>query len=107
MNLWISSPHAVAGRGDRRRPASSATDIRRIICTLLLNQLPERPQIARVPRMDVAAAAALGRFELGCLEEHRMRREPRIVEEQAERTEAETPFADVLVPIHAAAARLL
>src|SRR5215204_6052992 len=73
----------------------------------LAHQPAQRPQVARVPRIDVALAPALRRIELGRLEQHRQAREARIRQQPPERFEAETALADVLVPIDTAAARFL
>ena len=78
------------------RPKSSAT-----------HQPSKDRQIAAVERIDVAAAPALCGVQFGRLEQHRQPAKPPIGEDPPERLEPEVAFADVLVPIDAAAARLL
>ena len=76
-----------------------------------LRRLTDQPsqdlQVAAIERIDVAAPPALGGIELGGFEQHRQRAKPRVVEDPPERLEPEPAFADVLVPIDAAAAGLL
>ena len=112
MNLWASKPHAPAGAATasaRQRSTSTtmpALSHARLTIPVAIS-LPQRPQVARVPGIDVAPPPALGRVELRRLEQHRQPREPRIVQQPPERLEPEASLADVLVPIDAAAARLL
>jgi hypothetical protein len=70
-------------------------------------QRTERPQVPRVPGIDIAAAPALGRIQLGRLEQHRHGPRTGGRSAAAERLEPEAALADVLVPIDTAAARLL
>src|SRR5688572_18862803 len=114
MYLCASKPHASAGGPGVRiaRTANTATRRVRIVIEpialpLYLHQPAQCSQVAHVPRIGVAPAAALGRLELRRLEQHRQRGETAVVENPAERFQAETALADVLVAIDAAAARLL
>src|SRR4051812_18657456 len=69
----------------------------------------ERPKCLKVPlveRVDLDRSFGFA-LRLRGLEEHRRLPEPPVVDEAAERLEADVPFADVRVPIDAAAERLL
>src|SRR5688572_20585445 len=108
MNLCVSKPHADAGRGTAAATKNTRTIKRARMDQLYLSDEPaQRSQVARIPGIDIALPAALGRIELRRLEQHRQPGKTPVVEEALERLQSQAAFPYMFVAIDAAPAGFL